>query len=90
MMNLRRMTVLRKSSESYTGRASKWRLHKTHHKKSCDNHSEMCISQIGLFLGLIGLTENFTIRAPNCCCDDKHNRTRSKRSVRGVSEHFAK
>ena len=61
-------------------------------RKAVNDDSEMCdsISQIGHVLGLIGLTENLTIRAPNCCCDDKHHRTRSKRSVRGVSEHFAK
>ena len=41
-------------------------------------------------LGLIGLRDNFTVRAPNCCCDDKHHRTRLKRSIRGVSEHFTK
>ena len=54
--------------------------------------SEMCdsISQIGHVLGLVGLRENFTVRAPNCCCDDKKHKTRLKRSIRGVSEHFAK
>ena len=48
--------------------------------KAINGHSEMCdsISQIGHVLGLIGLTENFTVRAPNCCCDDKHHKTRSK------------
>ena len=57
-----------------------------------NDDSEMCegISQIGHVLGLIGLRENFTVRALNCCCDDKHHRTRLKRSIRGVSEHFAK
>ena len=59
-------------------------------RKAVNDDSEMCISQIGHVLGLIGLTENFTVRAPNCCCDDKHHRTRLKRSIRGVSEHFAK
>ena len=47
-------------------------------------------SQIGHVLGFIGLRENFTVRAANCCCDDKHHRIRLKRSIRGVSEHFAK
>ena len=61
-------------------------------RKAGNDDSEMCesISQIGHVLGLIGLRENFTVRAPNCCCDDKHHRTRLKRSIRGVSEHFAK
>ena len=57
-----------------------------------NDNSGMCdsISQIGHVLALIGLGENFTVRAPNCCWDDKHHRTRLKRSIRGVSEHFAK
>ena len=61
-------------------------------RKAGNDDSEMCesISQIGHVLGLIGLRENFTVRAPNCCCDNKHHRTRLKRSIRGVSEHFAK
>ena len=61
-------------------------------RKAVNDDSEMCdnISQIGHVLGLIGLRENFTVRVPNCCCDDKHHRTCLKRSIRGVSEHFAK
>ena len=61
-------------------------------RKAVNNDSEMCdsISQIAHVLGLIGVRENFTVRAPNCCCDDKHHRTHLKRSNRGVSEHFAK
>ena len=61
-------------------------------RKAVNDDSEMCdsISQIGHVLGLIGVRENFTVRASNCCCDDKHHRTRFKRSIRGVSEHFAK
>ena len=57
-----------------------------------NDDSEMCegISQIGHVLGLIGLRGNFTVRAPNCCCDNKHHRTRLKHSIRGASEHFAK
>ena len=47
------------------------------------------IPQIGHVLGLIGLSKNFTVRPLNCCCDNKHHKTRSKRSIRGVSEHFA-
>ena len=47
-------------------------------RKAANDDSEMCdsISQIGHVLGLIGLRENFTVRAPNCCCDNKHHRTR--------------
>ena len=50
-------------------------------RKAVNNDSEMCdsISQIGHVLGLIGVRENFTVRAPNCCWDDKHHRTRFKR-----------
>ena len=61
-------------------------------RKAVNDDSEMCdsISQIGHVLGLIGLRENFTVRASNCCCDDKHHRTRVKRSIGGVSEHFSK
>ena len=61
-------------------------------RKNVNGDSEMCdsISQIGHVLGLIGLRENFTVRAPNCCCDDQHHRTRLKRSIRGASKHFAK
>ena len=61
-------------------------------RKAVNGDSEMCdsISQIGHVLGLIGLRENFTVRAPNGCCDDKHHRTRLKRLIRGVSKHFAK
>ena len=61
-------------------------------RKAGNNDSQMCdsISQIGHVLGLIGLRENFTVRAPNCCWDDKHHRARLKRSIRGVSEHFTK
>ena len=61
-------------------------------RKAVNDDSEMCvsISQIGHVLGLIGLRENFTVRAPNCCCDDKHHRARLKRSIGGVSEHFTK
>ena len=61
-------------------------------RKAVNDDSEMCdnISQIGHVLGLIGLRENFTVRVPNCWCDDKHHRTCLKRSIRGVSEHFAK
>ena len=61
-------------------------------RKAVNDDSEMCdsISQIGHVLGRIGLRENFTVRAPNYCCDDKHHTTRLKRSIRGVSEHFAK
>ena len=61
-------------------------------RKGRNDDSEMCesICQIGHVLGLIGLRENFTVGAPNCCCDDKQHRTRLKRSIRGVSEHFAK
>ena len=57
-----------------------------------NDDSEMCdtISQIGHVLGLIGLRENLTVRAPNCCCDHKHHRARFKRSIGGVSEHFTK
>ena len=42
-----------------------------------NDNSEMCdrISQIGHGLGRIGLTENFTVRAPSCCWDDKDQRT---------------
>ena len=61
-------------------------------KKAVNDDSEICdsVSQIGHVLGLIGLRENFTVRARNCCCDDKHHKTRLKRSIRGVSEHFEK
>ena len=61
-------------------------------RKAVNDDSEMCdtISQIGHVLGLIGLRENLTVRAPNCCCDDKHHRGRFKRSIGGVSEHFTK
>ena len=61
-------------------------------RKAGNDDSEMCdsISQTGHVLGFIGLRENFTVRAPNCCCDNKHHRTRLIRSIRGVSEHFAK
>ena len=61
-------------------------------RKAGNNDSQMCdsISQIGHVLALIGLRENFTVRAPNCCWDDKHHRARLKRSIRGVSEHFTK
>ena len=61
-------------------------------RKPVKDDSEMCvsISQIGHVLGLIVLRENFTVRAPNCCCDDKHLRARLKRSIGGVSEHFTK
>ena len=61
-------------------------------RKAVNDDSEMCdtISQIGHVLGLIGLRENFTVRAPNCRCDDKHHRARVKRSIEGVSEHFTK
>ena len=59
-------------------------------RKAVNDDSEMCdsISQIGHVLGFIGLRENFTVRAPNYCCHDKHHRTRLKRSIIGVSEHF--
>ena len=61
-------------------------------RKAVNDLSEMCdsISQISHVLGLIGLRENFKVRASNCCSDDKHHETRLKRSIRGVSEHFAK
>ena len=61
-------------------------------RKAVNAYSEMCdnISQNGHVLRLIGLRENFTVRAPHCCCDNKHHKTRLKRSIRGVSEHFAK
>ena len=61
-------------------------------RKALNDDSQMCdsISQIGHVLGLIGFRENFTVRAPNCCCDHKHHETRLKRSIRGVTEHFAK
>ena len=41
-------------------------------RKAVNGHSEMChsISQIDHVLGLMRLRENFTVRAPNCCCDD--------------------
>ena len=42
--------------------------------EACDS-----ISQIGHVLGLIGLRENFTVRAPNCCCDDSTYKTSLKR-----------
>ena len=60
-------------------------------RKAGNDDSEMCdsISQTGHVLGFIRLRENFTVRAPNCCCDDNHHTTRLKRSIRGVSEHFA-
>ena len=47
-------------------------------RKAVNDDLEMCdsISQIGHVLGLKGLRENFTVRAPNCCCDDKPHRTR--------------
>ena len=47
-------------------------------RKAVNDDSEMCasISQSGHVLGLIGLRENFTVRAPNCCCYDKHGKTR--------------
>ena len=47
-------------------------------RKAVNGDSEMCdsISQIGHVLGLIGLRENFTVRAPNCCCNDKHHKSR--------------
>ena len=50
-------------------------------RKAVNDDSEMCdsISQIGHVLGLIGLRENFTVRAPNCCCADNHYKTRLKR-----------
>ena len=50
-------------------------------RKAVNGDSEMCdsISQIAHVLGLIGLRENFTVRAPNCCCDDKRHKTRLKR-----------
>ena len=59
-------------------------------RKAVNDDSEVCdsISQLGHVLGFIGLRENFTVRAPNYCCHDKHHRTRLKRSIRGVSEHF--
>ena len=52
-------------------------------RKAVNDDLEMCdsISQIGHFLGFIGLRENFTVRAPNCCCDYKHHRIRLKRSI---------
>ena len=51
-----------------------------------NNDSEMCdsVSQFGHVLGLIGLRENFTVRTPNCRCDDKHDKTPLKRSITGV------
>ena len=61
-------------------------------RKAVNDDSEMCvsISQIGHVLGLIGLKENLTVRAPHCCCDDKHQMTLQKHSIRDVSEDFAK
>ena len=48
---------------------------------SLNGNSEMCdsISQFGHDLGFMGLRENFTVTAPNCCCDDKHHKIRLKR-----------
>ena len=40
-------------------------------RKAVNDDSEMCISQIGHVLGRIGLRENFTVTAANCCWDDK-------------------
>ena len=51
---------------------------------------EMCDSISKLAMFWVVLRENFTVRAPNSCWDGKHHRTRLKRSIRGVSEHFAK
>ena len=34
--------------------------------------------------GLMRLRENFTVMAPNCCCDDKHHKIRLKRKITGV------
>ena len=50
-------------------------------RKAVTGDSEMCdsISQIGHVLSLMGLRENITVRAPNCCCDDKHHKNRFKR-----------
>ena len=50
-------------------------------RKAVNGVSEMCdsISQIGHVLGLMGLRENFTVRALNCWCDDKHHKTCLKR-----------
>ena len=47
-------------------------------RKAVNDDLEMCdsISQIGHVLGLKGLRENFTVTAPNCCCDNKPHRTR--------------
>ena len=61
-------------------------------RKAVNADSEMCdsISQIGHVLDLITLRENFTVKALNCCCDHKKHKTRLKRSIRGLSEHFAK
>ena len=61
-------------------------------RKAVNDDSEMCdtISQIGHVLGFIGLRENFTVRAPNFCWDDKHHRTRLKRSIRGGVRRFCK
>ena len=50
-------------------------------RKAVNDDSEMCdsISQIGHVLGLKGLRENFTVRAPNCCCDYLTHNTSLKR-----------
>ena len=50
-------------------------------RKTVNDDSEMCdsILYIGYVLGVIGLRENFTVRAPNCCCDDKRYKTCLKR-----------
>ena len=50
-------------------------------RETVNGDSEMydSISQVGHVLGLMGLRENFTVTAPNCCCGDKHHKTSLKR-----------
>ena len=49
-------------------------------RKAVNDDSEICdsISEIGHVLGLIGLRENFTVTAPNCCCDYLTHKTSLK------------
>ena len=45
-------------------------------------HMRVCLNLVIVWL-VMGLSKGFTVRAPKCCSDDKHNKSSLKRWLRG-------